>query len=77
MTVTVELRGRQATVEAGVWQADKVWLTELLYATTERIEAEDPDPDMTHAERAIELIDPDNGRIVSVIAPEFTPGRVY
>lgn len=74
MTATIEFAGFRATVRRRVWTVDPPILTKVLDATMEEVTGYDPDPDLTAALRAADLL---GGRVIHHEPPPYDPDAIY
>lgn len=74
MTATINVHGIIATVSDGVWDCREESIRETLMLTMEPIAGDDPDPDLTAANRAVELL---GGSVTENDPPPYVKDRVY
>ena len=74
--VTIEIRGKQATVENLSWMSDDEQVKTVLNNLFAEVMGVDPFPDLTVANLALERLK--GGKILSVTdIPTFIEGRIY
>lgn len=74
MTATIAIHGIVATVTAGTWECAHAPIREALRLTMEPTTGDDPDPDLTAATRAAELL---GGEVTANDPPPYVDDRVY